>query len=594
MKLISPREVLQRRSRGMALRRQAESCVPEHRIALLSTFNLDLLPPLLLEAMERVGVRAWVHSGPFGQIEQEALDPQSGTFQARPDSLILVPAVEDLLASLFQRPAAYDEDEALAMVHERVAGLERSIRALLDGIPEATCYVVLFGPTRAPAEFIRDPRSPQRGQVAVERFRRALLELGGLSPRVVMVDWDWAARAAGIETLHDPRLWYLGRMRLNPSGCALLSDLLADHLAAYAGKAYKVAAVDLDNTLWGEVVGEVGVKGIDLGEEGIGLAFQEFQRELLRLHDAGVVLAAISKNNPDDAMEVIDRHPAMILRREHFAAFRINWTDKATNLRDVARELNVGIDSLVFLDDNPVEREWIRQAVPEVLVPELPDDPAQRVDFLRGAPFFRRVEVTEADLKRAENYREQHLRRELEAHASSIDEFIASLAQEIVIEPLGEATFARAAQMCQRTNQFNLTTHRYTAAELELMLRDPNVEVYTLSVRDRFGDSGITGLAILRYHGAECEVDTLLLSCRILGRRIEHSFLAVLADRAAERGAETLVGRYRPTAKNVQVARLYPDLGFDEAGDGVFRLSLRSHPLRAPSSIAVKVLADAQ
>ena len=190
------------------------------------------------------------------------------------------------------------------------------------------------------------------------------------------MDWDYFACRNGWASFCDDRLWYLGRMRLNPLGLASLADLVAEYLAAFRGATRKVVAVDLDNTLWGGVVGEVGVQGIVLGNEGLGLAFQDCQRELLKWHDSGTLLAVCSKNNPEDALAVFDQHPDMILKREHFAAVRINWQDKATNLREIAAELDLGIDSFVFLDDNPVERGWISKALPEVAVPSLPTDPA--------------------------------------------------------------------------------------------------------------------------------------------------------------------------------------------------------------------------
>jgi FkbH-like protein len=307
------------------------------------------------------------------------------------------------------------------------------------------------------------------------------------------------------------------------------------------------------------------------------------------MHDAGILLAIASKNNPDDAREVLRDHPSMVLKQGHFAAVRINWQDKATNLQELADELNLGVDSFVFLDDNPVEREWLRRALPAVLVPDLPPDPVDRPAFLRQAPVFQRVTLTEADRIRAETYAVQAHRAELRSSASSFDEFLASLAQEVTIEPLQRQSLARAAQMCQRTNQFNLTTRRYTAADLERMVHSADTEAYVLAVKDRFGDNGITGLGILKLNGESAEVDALLLSCRVLGRRIEDAFLYVLAGRARDRGVRHLVGRYIPTSKNVQVASFYPERGFAAAGDGVFRLDLAQQRLDPPPEIVIKV-----
>jgi FkbH-like protein len=591
---ISPQDVFQRRSRGLALQREGNSRgLPTVGVVVLSSFTVDPVSPLLTEALERAGLYGDIHLGDFGQIEQAILDPDSILYQARPDIVVLIPAVEDLLAPLFARPSQFTAAAAHALAESQAASLAHSVEILLERLPTVTCYVVAFGAQHAPAEYVLEPRSPQRGQATVECMLAKVRELSALSPRVLVVDWDWHAGRTGRAALHDARLWFLARMRLSPVGLAAMADLIVRHVGAARGHPCKVVVLDLDNTLWGGVVGEVGPPGIELGEEGLGLAFQEFQRELLKMHDAGILLTIASKNNPDDALEVLRDHPSMVLKQEHFAAVRINWQDKATNVRELADELNLGVDSFVFLDDNPVEREWLRRALPAVLVPDLPPDPVDRPSFLRQAPAFQRVTVTEADRARAETYAVQAHRTELRSSASSFEEFLASLEQEVTIEPLQPQSLARAAQMCQRTNQFNLTTRRYTAAELEGMLRSAESEVHVLSVKDRFGDSGITGLGILKLNGDSAEVDSLLLSCRVLGRRVEDVLLHVLAERARERGLRYLVGRYIPTAKNLQVASFYPQRGFEAVGDGVFRFDLQQQSLDPPPHTAIRVLARA-
>ena len=594
LETISPHDAMHRRKRGHTLQREGNSRgLPDARCAVLSTFNMDFFPPLLTFSLEQVGLHADVHLGGFGQIAQAVMNPTSGLYAAEPRNVILVPAVEDLLAPFFDRPAAFSEEAADELVEEQIGELRRSIETLLERLPDVTCYPVVFGSERAPGDQILDPGARLRGQRIVSRMLEEIRGLAALSPRVVVVDWDWYTRASGTEAYRDERLWYLGRMRLNPVGLAALGDLVARHVAAHRGMTSKVAVLDLDNTLWGGVVGEAGLQGIDLGEDGVGRAFQDFQRELLKLHDSGILLAVASKNNPADALEVFDRHSGMILKREHLAAIRINWQDKATNLRELAQELNLGIDSFVFLDDNPVEREWIKQGAPEVAVPELPEDPVQRPGFLRRLPHFQRIAVTEADVQRAESYTAQRHRRELESGASSFEDFLASLEQVLSVEAVHAGSIGRAAQMCQRTNQFNLTTARYTTADIERMMRDPGMELYTLAVKDRFGDSGITGLGILRTEGETTEIDTFLLSCRVLGRKVEDAFLAVLADRAREAGARFLVGRYLPTAKNVQAASFYPDRGFESIAEGRFRLELGNASLSVPSFLTVEVAVHA-
>ena len=580
MQALSPEEVARRRRRGLALHKEGNtSNLLPTIFAVLSTFNVDLISPLLRESLERVGLYSDVYLAQFGQIAQEILDPNSGLYAAEPECVILIPSIEDLMEPLFSDPSRFTQEEAGSLANDRAQELRELVLALLKRLPGATCYVIVLGSLRAPVEHVLDPQSPQRGQAALEHLNSELRGFGALSPRVVVVDWDWHIHTAGMRHCRDERLWYLGRMRLNPVGLASIAELTAQYVAAYRGSARKVAVVDLDDTLWGGVVGEDDLTGLVLGEEGLGLAFQDFQRELLNLHNIGVVLAVCSKNNAEEVWATFDCHSGMVLEREHFAAVRVNWQDKATNLVELSDELGLALNSFVFLDDSPVERAWVRDALPEVLVPDLPIDPAYRPEFLRNAPFFRRINVTEADLRRGESYQVQGLRNQLRGQTTTLDEFLASLQQQVIIEPLHEGALARAAQMCQRTNQFNLTTRRHTVAELAEMKNDPAVEVYTLAVTDRFGDNGITGIAILRYEGETAEIDTLLLSCRVLGRRVEDSFLEFLAERAHSHGSRYLIGRYLATTKNEQVALLYPNQGFEPIGDGLFRIELEQQRL---------------
>lgn len=589
---ISAREAVQRRNVGLAaLKERNVARLPRADCFVLSTFNVDLFPPLLSYSLREYGFYGEVEVGMFGQIAQQAMNPASALYAAQPANVVLITAVEDLLAPLFDRPSRFSAEAAADLIGEQLEQLERSIRTILERLPDATCYVVAIGSDRVPSGHVLDPTADARGQRAVERLLHEIRSVGSLSARVVAVDWETHVRSAGTAPYRDPRLWYLGRMRLNPAGLAALGDLVARHVGGFRGAPGKVIALDLDNTLWGGVVGEAGLSGLQLGDDGIGGAFRDFQRELLKLHDAGVLLVAVSKNNADDALEVFDRHSGMILQREHLAGYRINWTDKATNLRELAAELNLGIESFVFLDDNPVEREWIRQGAPEVRVPELPTDPAERPDFLRGLPWFDRIRVTDADVSRAASYMAQRHRKELASAAASFDDFLTSLEQELVIEPVHEGSVGRAAQMAQRTNQFNLTTRRYTAADIERMMHDDAYELYTAAVRDRFGDSGITGMTILRKSdsAAAVEIDTFLLSCRVLGRKVEDAFLSVAAKRAREMGAKHLVGRYAQTAKNAQVASFYVDRGFEMVGEGEFVKDLAGADLDPPPFIDIKV-----
>jgi FkbH-like protein len=585
---LRPEELSARRRRGADLLRAPDPSAGQ--LAVLSTFNLDLLPPFLAEALDRHGVSTPLWLAGFGQLAAEVANPGSELYTRAPGDVLLAPAPEDLLAPLYSGDGTVDPRE---LATERVDELRGQVQTLLERLPAATIHVAVLGAERAPAEHLLAPGAPGRGQAALADLNTGMRELGELGGRVVIADFDWAARQVGRAAVHDARLWYLGRMRLNPAGHALLADIVAGGVAVQRGVGRrKVAAVDLDDTLWGGVVGELGPTGIEVGEEGVALAFQDFQRELVRLHASGVLIVLCTKNDPEYALEAFD-HPSMVLRRQHVVAERVNWQDKATNLRELAEELDLGLESFVFFDDNPREREWIRQALPMVAVPELPADPTERPAFIARGPWFRTLAVTDADRERSASYRAQGDRRRAQASAASFEDYLASLEQRVTIEPVTEATAPRAAQLCQRTNQFNLTTRRHTQSDIERMLADPAYDLVALSVTDRFGDSGITGLAITRHADARAELDTLLLSCRLLGRRVEDAFLAVLARRAHDRGARTLLGAYEPTDRNAQVASFFPDRGFTGIAERRWQLDLEAGLPQPPSQLNIQEAAHA-
>ena len=360
------------------------------------------------------------------------------------------------------------------------------------------------------------------------------------------------------------------------------------------GKTCKALAVDLDNTLWGGVIGEDGMTGIKLSAEYPGAAFLNVQRAILDLYQRGVILAACSKNNLADAMEAIETHPHMLLRPHHFAALRINWQDKAQNLREIARELNIGIDAVAFLDDNPVERNRVRGEVPEVQVLELPADPMGYAQALREWPVFERLTLSAEDRERGRMYAENRQRAELEQTAGSLEDFYRGLQMEAEMGQVTPDTLARTAQLTQKTNQFNLTTRRYSEQEVEAMRRDPAYRVVTLKVRDRFGDNGLVGVAITKTEGQTCEIDTFLLSCRVIGRTIETAILSHLAEQARQQGATVLQGWFLPTKKNAPARDFYAQHDFQpvqEREDGtLWQRDIAANPVHCPPWVKLSEL----
>jgi len=360
------------------------------------------------------------------------------------------------------------------------------------------------------------------------------------------------------------------------------------------GAVCKVLAVDLDNTLWGGVLGEDGIEGIQLGTEYPGAFYRGLQRVILDIHQRGILLAVCSKNNRGEAMAAIEKHPEMLLRPEHFAAFRINWQDKAQNLREIAAELNLGTDSIAFLDDNPVERSRVQSDLPEVKVIALPGQAQGYAAALRDSPWFERLALSVEDREHTRMYHEQQQRASVAQAAGSLEDFYRSLGQEVVLAPLAPETLVRVAHLTQKTNQYNVTTRRYSEQQIEEMAARPDCRVYSVRVRDRFGDNGIVGVLITRIENDVCEIDTFLLSCRVIGRTVETAMLGFLASVCKKQGASRLQGWFLPTKKNAPVKDLYSTHGFtavrSEGDATLWSVTLSKSDIRCPEWIDLQVI----
>jgi FkbH-like protein len=538
----------------------------ELRLALLASSNLDLLEKPLTDRLVEKGFSPKIWNPGFNQYRQAILDPSSGLYKEKSEAILLLLDAADLFASCLAHPYNHSIEDIPAIVEstkEEVSSLVRTIAAHLSS---ATVFLNTLSSSDLSGTYHGlEYNSGFSFRQIVASYNAGLRELTRNFAHVVIVDVEALVEAVGAECWHDPRLWYLGRIRLSSRAHGLLASEYANYIAACWGDVRKCIVLDLDNTLWGGIIGEDGMTGIQIGYEGIGLAFVDFQRELLNLQQKGILLAICSKNNPDDAYEVIRNHPAMVLREEHFATAQINWNDKAENIHDIARQLNIGVDSLVFIDDNPVERQRVREAVPEVVVPEWPHDPCyyKRALCQIAGEYFLKFDVTDDDRRRGEMYHAQAERKRLEESSGNLDAFFRSLQMKLTISTVDSQTLPRVAQLTQKTNQFNLTTRRYTESEIAAMSADVGCRVYWLKLEDRFGPNGIVGVLILRKQSAEWwHIDTFLLSCRVIGRTVEDALLGYAVRDLKELGATCITGEYIPTAKNGIVENLYGKLDF--------------------------------
>jgi FkbH-like protein len=411
-------------------------------------------------------------------------------------------------------------------------------------------------------------------------------------PGVYVLDYDALVARFGRAQWRDERKWLAMRMPIAVNCLVHLANEWLRFLHPLTGRVCKALVMDLDNTLWGGVVGEAGVQGIVSGPEYPGAAYQAVQRALLDLHQRGILLAICSKNNPADAMEALQNHPGLLVRPEHFAALRINWEDKSRNLREIAQELNIGIDALAFFDDNPVERQQVRLELPEVVVIETPGDPMNYERALRESPVFERLVLSEEDRDRGRQYVAQRDRAKLQERCRSLEEFYRSLEQEVELAQAGPDAIARVSQLTQKTNQFNVTTRRYSEQQIAEMIYRPGWQIITARVRDRFGDNGLVGLAIVHASDDTAEIDSFLLSCRVIGRAVETVMLSQVIEQAKSSGLRRVRGWFLPTPKNAPAKDFYAAHGFSEQerdGNGSVRWSLETRAAKVAAPEWIKV-----
>jgi FkbH-like protein len=530
------------------------------KLGVVSNFTTDFANPLLAAAALRYGVQLEIVAADFGQAVQQAVDPESKLNRAKLDAVLVAldPRELSLRSSrgadwpLFDAQLAIDEIEL--------------IRSGFRTHGAAPCLVQTLP---SPAELLFG--SLDVGVAGTLRHAvnavNAHVAQAAPSQGDILIDVDWLAQCIGLGEWYDERQWHLARLPCAQKALPLYADFAVRSIAAIRGKSRKCLVLDLDNTLWGGVIGDDGLEGIALNAgDARGEAFRALQRAAADLRRRGVVLAVCSKNDEAIAKTAFT-HPGMILKEADFSVFLANWDDKATNLERIAQRLDIGLDALVFLDDNPVERAQVRQALPQVAVPELGGDPSTYKRILLNAGYFESIAFTHEDLARADQYKENAHRAQALEKARDLDEFLRSLDMEIQFAPFDAQGRKRITQLINKTNQFNLTTRRYT--EQQVAQFEASAEHYTLqiSLRDKFGDNGMISVVICAVRAAEWEIDSWLMSCRVLNRKVEQAVCNRIAAAAKSAGAARLIGVYRPTERNGLACDLFSRLGFEKIAE---------------------------
>lgn len=398
---------------------------------------------------------------------------------------------------------------------------------------------------------------------SINSYNNKLRSLEIENPNIKIVDIAEFYNNYSKNELLDWKFYFTSQIPWNPKLSEEFKQWFKGQIDAIQLIRKKCLVLDLDNTLWSGILGEDGIEGIKIGGDYPGNVFLFFQQSILELWDNGIILAICSKNNEDDVLELWNKHPNLLLKKDHFVTYRINWNNKADNILEIANELNLGLDSFVFIDDNPTERELVKQAFPSISVPEFPDKPYKLPNFIKKLvdSYFKTYKLTIEDFNKTQQYRENILRTQLVVQFSNFDDYLRSLEIVLQIKQSDNFNIARLAQMSQKTNQFNLTTHRYTDADI-LSISNAGGQIYGLQVKDKFGDNGLTGMIIIKFENEIASIDSFLLSCRILGKKIETVFLKYILMKLKENGIKIITAQYIRTDKNKHVQNYYDDFGF--------------------------------
>lgn len=556
------------------------------KIGILRSMTLEPLLPILRAAAYVAGIDLTTQLGQFNAYAQELLDGDSWVYRLEPDVLILAVQTRDLMPELWDG-TCLTENEADRLVERAAETFAVTVSACRE---KSNASIVIHNLEKPVATGgILEAQAANGRGMKIERLNARLRELCARHRGVYVLDYDELVARHGRLRWHDESKWQTMRMPINSGSFAPMVNEWMKFLHPLTGSVCKALVVDLDDTLWGGVLAEVGPEGIVVGPDYPGAPHRALQRVILDLYNRGVLLAVSSKNDHAEAALALQNHPGMVLRPEHFAAMRINWNDKSQSLEEIARELNIGLDAVAFLDNSPVERESVRQALPEVTVIELPGRADGFANALSECPVFERLSLSEEDRQHTRLYHEQKHRAELAGRVRTVEDFYRSLEQEVSIAPVRRETLARVAQLTQKTNQYNATTRRYSEQQIEDFASRTDWGVYSVQVRDRFGDNGIVGVIVSRADGQSWEIDTFLLSCRVIGRTVETAMLAFLAEAGKADGAKVLRGLIVPTKKNGPIQELYRSHSFRPiSSDGNIQkwlLNLEEHTLSCPDWI---------
>jgi len=566
----------------------SEPAIP-FRLGIVHTYTSDLLDPWLRFEALLQGLDPLIYHAPYG-VTVQAAQADSALAAHAPDVTLLLMTWDDLhpdLAKPLGRMDSENRSRLAAQVVESLTGLLSKFRDSVTG----EIVLTLLPPLLPPGLGEFDSRSDASESAWRANVKATLAgHLRSSLPGTHLLDLDETLMQLGRQGFFDLRFWYSSRFPFTPQASRELARRVMALGALIKLPKAKVIALDADNTLWGGIIGEDGINGIALGPDYPGSAFVAFQRRLLDFQQRGFILALCSKNNPDDLLQVLREHPHQLLREDHFAALRVNWTPKPENLRSLAEELNLGLESFVFVDDSDHECLAVHSELPQIEIVKTPERPLDVPSCLDRVARLEVLSLTEEDRQKTDLYVQERRRRDLAAEKSDPTSYLESLDMQMRIRFDEPSALARLAQLTQKTNQFNLTTRRYSEAEVQGFIEGNDWLVAHFSLADIFGDAGIVGLALIRMEAeATAVLDSFLMSCRVIGREAESAFLEALLRKLQERGTQSMRAHYLPTAKNKLVEDFLPRHGFVLQDDGSYLRDLIVAPPAGESAHPIRV-----
>lgn len=545
----------------------------EVRLAILGNSATQFFSKSIEGYAKLSGLNLCVLDTDYNQIDAQLLDATSEVYEFNPDEILVWLATDKLYEEFLDMPLEDRKKFAELTIQKlqcywNLISQKSKARIMQPNFTEIDDKVLGQYSCKVDSSFVYQ----------VRKLNYLLEEAMSIRNDVYPIDLLAVQIQVGQKRFYDSSLYYNAKMTISLDILPYVAKAIVDVVNAMEGKIKKCIILDLDNTLWGGIIGDDGIGGIEIGELGRGHAFSNLQRWLKQLKQYGIVLAVCSKNNEDVAKEPFEKHEEMILKLSDISVFVANWNDKASNIRIIQETLNIGMDSIVFLDDNPFERNLVKSVIPEIEVPDLPQDPALYLEFLQQCNYFDTASYTVDSIDRTKQYQAEYERKQLQMSFNSIDDYLEGLEMVGEVKPFEPVRYARIAQLTQRSNQFNLRTVRYTEDEIERIAKDDNYITLYFTLRDKFGDHGLVSVVILKkISKVEAFVDTWLMSCRVLKRGMEEFIVNAMIRTAKEAGISTVNAEYIATPKNAMVKDIYKIMGFREVGNNQYTISVNEY-----------------